>query len=82
MITFKYANKEKLTLKSGAIVNIRKNLKGKEYYGGVYFNAKMEKYCGKTAKIVGVNADGRFVLDIDREWTWSKEMLEKPQLAK
>jgi hypothetical protein len=78
MIIFKHTTKGKFILKTGTTVTIRKNLKGEEYYGGIYFNKKMEKYCKKTAKIIRINPDGCCVLDIDKEWVWSKEMLERP----
>lgn len=75
--------------KVGDIVRVKKNLRGRNTYGGVYFNYHMQKFIGRTFRVVSVNLeyidgyetviygliDPKYNTDVDA-WIFSTEMLE------
>lgn len=50
----------------------------------IYFNPYMQKYNNKISKIVKVRDPGtlyeKYVLEIDREWVWTDDMIIKVNL--
>lgn len=61
----------------GDIVIIKKDLRAGAEYERLNFAIEMMQYCGKQAKIVGINENNYYILDIagDR-WSWNDPMLE------
>lgn len=60
----------------GQMVKIKTDLIVEKTYGGRTFVKPMSKYRGKYAKIVLVDSDGDYKIDIDDIWWWSDGMLE------
>ena len=64
----------------GSVLKIKEGLvEGKYSNNGlnrVYFHQGMEKYCGMTATVVGIEND-KYKLDVDDEdWFWNDALVE------
>lgn len=67
-----------MKFKIGDRVKVRKDLEGKESYGGLYFSSEMEKYRGMIATITGfATGCSNYLFDISANWEWNDEMLEE-----
>lgn len=60
----------------GQTVRIKDNLTVGQSYGRCEFVDAMSKYQGKVAKVLEVDQDGDYKLDVDRDWWWNDDMIE------
>jgi hypothetical protein len=68
-------------LQVGSVIKIREDLMEYKSYGDEDFVSSMNQFKGKTAKIVIINEEGNYKLDVDNgKWTWTSEMFESKEV--
>lgn len=61
--------------KVGDRVKVMEGLIGGEWYGDLYFNSKMEKFCGAVVEIASVAFGGTYKIK-GEEWEFNDDMIE------
>lgn len=76
IITENYKGEIEMKYKVGDKVRVKKDLKGGEHYGGLYFGYGMENFCGKEFVITRIYNATNISLAGVFGWCFSEEMLE------